>query len=488
MAEIRHFPGLGQRNGLECQGGAMTALRPYQAVLVDRLRAAFAAGRRAPLLALPTGGGKTHIFSAVAAGAQAKAKRVLVFVHRRELIRQASAKLAEAGVAHGIIAAGFAPRPREPVQVASVQTLARRPVPPADLVVLDEAHHARAGTWRRILEALPDARLLGVTATPARLDGKGLGIKAGGLFDAMVVGPGIAELQAEGFLSPARVFAPAQRLDLTGVRTRAGDYAAGDLEQAMAPSITGDAVAEYRQRADHLPALAFCVSVAHANSVAAAFQEAGYRARAVHGALPTPERDRAISGLATGAVEVLASCDLISEGLDVPTVGAVILLRPTKSLVLHMQQIGRGLRPAPDKAALIVLDHVGNTLSHGLPDAERRWSLAGGAEVPAGKRKAASPLWRCECGCLNPAAMHECAACGEPRPGARTVESVPGVLAEVTAAKLEQAQRMSYGKMLHSQLSEAELRAFARARKYHPWWVRHRLREQASILPPEQAA
>lgn len=433
------------------------------------------------MLVLPTGGGKTHVFTAVAVGASAKGKRVLVLVHRRELIRQASHKLAEAGVRHGVIASGSPEQPLWPVQVASVQTLARRQVPPSDLVVIDEAHHARAGQWRKILDALPNAKLLGVTATPARLDGKGLGKEAGGLFDAMVTGPGIAELTAGGFLSPARIFAPARRLDFSGVRMRAGDYAARDLEQAMAPSITGDAVAEYRKRADHLPALAFCVSVAHADSVASAFQAAGYRATAAHGALPTAERDAAISGLGTGRVEVLASCDLISEGLDVPSVGAVILLRPTKSVVLYMQQVGRGLRPAPGKDALIVLDHVGNCLLHGLPDAERQWSLDGGEERPAGKAKPAVAAWRCKhCGCLNPTALPECINCGEPRPGRRKIEAVPGSLAELTAAKIERARRMGYGEMLRSRLSEAELRAFAKARKYHPWWVRHRLKEQAA--------
>ncbi len=457
----------------------MTELRPYQAACVAELRAAYAAGHRAPLLALPTGGGKTHVFSSIAAGAQAKGKRVLVLVHRRELVRQAAAKLAEAGVHHGIIAAGFLAEPAAPVQVASVQTLARRAVPAADLVVIDEAHHARAAQWRAVLEALPKAKLLGVTATPARLDGKGLGIEAGGLFDALVVWPGIAELTREGFLSPARCFAPAQRLDLSGVRTRGGDYAAGDLEQVMAPSITGDAVAEYRQRADHLPALAFCVSVAHAQAVAEAFRAAGYRARAVHGGLSMAERDAAIGGLATGAVEVLASCDLVSEGLDVPAVGAVILLRPTKSLVLHMQQVGRGLRPAAGKRELTMLDHVGNTLAHGLPDAERRWTLAGGEQAAAGdKRKPAAPVWHCECGCINPSVLRACAACGEARPGAREIEMVPGVLAEITAARLERARRMSYREMLRARLSEAELRAFAKGRGYHHRWVQHRLCEQ----------
>ncbi len=456
-------------------------LRPYQLDCIGRLRGAYAAGRRAPVLALPTGAGKTRIFAHVVAGASAKGKRVLVLVHRRELIRQASGKLAAAGVRHGIIAAGFAAAPDEPVQVASVQTLAQRLdlLPSFDLIVIDEAHHARAEQWRTIIAAQPGAKLLGVTATPCRADGEGLDIAAGGVFDALVAGPGIAELTRLGFLSPARVFAPAQRLDLSGVRTRAGDYATGDLERLVGDGkITGDAVSEYRKRADHRAALAFCVSVAHAEHVAEAFRAAGYRARAAHGGLAMQERDAVVAGLATGDVEMLAACDLISEGLDVPTVGAVLLLRPTKSLVLHMQQVGRGLRPAPGKSELVVLDHVGNTIAHGLPDAPREWSLAG-VEKPPGKRGgAAVPVWRCECGCINGTAARQCAACGEARPGAREIEMVPGVLAEITAERFARARRLTFREMLRSRLSEAELREFARARGYHHWWVKHRLREQ----------
>ncbi|HTU54974.1 MAG TPA: DEAD/DEAH box helicase [Acetobacteraceae bacterium] len=458
-----------------------TELRPYQQDCIGRLRSAYAAARRAPVLALPTGAGKTIVFAAIGAGAVAKGKRVLVLVHRRELVRQASAKLAAAGVRHGIIAAGFAVAPDEAVQVGSVQTLGRRldALPPCDLVVIDEAHHARAEQWRAIVAARPQARLLGVTATPCRLDGKGLGIVAGGLFDALVIGPGIAELTKQGYLVPARSFAPAKRLELGGVRTRAGDYVTGDLERLVGDGkITGDAVAEYRKRADHRPALAFCISVAHAEDVAEAFRAAGYRAQAAHGGLTARDRDAAVGGLATGEIEVLAACDLVSEGLDVPAVGAVILLRPTKSLVLHMQQVGRGLRPAPGKTELVVLDHVGNTLAHGMPDAERRWSLAGVGKKASEPGAAAASAWRCECGCISGMARRECAACGAARPGAREIGVVPGVLAEVTAEKLARVRSLSYGEMLRSRLSEAELREFARARGYHAWWVKHRLREQ----------
>jgi superfamily II DNA or RNA helicase len=437
-------------------------LRGYQTPCVEALRASYARGHRAPLLTAPTGSGKTHIIAAITASAAAKGRRVLVVAHRRELIRQASAKLTAAGVHHGIICAGFVAEPQATVQVASVQTLARRPnallVPPPDLIVVDEAHHARAGQWRALLDANPNAKLLGVTATPARLDGRGLGVTAGGCFDDLIIGPSIPQLIAEGYLAPTRIFAPPERLDLSDVRMRGGDYDLADLERAIGSGrITGDCIEQYRLYADHQPAIAFCVSVQHAAGVAQRFRDAGYRGVCVHGGTPTAERDAAIAGLADGSVEVLASCDLISEGLDVPAVGAVILLRPTKSLVLYMQQVGRGMRPAPGKSALIVLDHVNNVLAHGLPDLERRWTLAGIANDP---EPISEPARQGSGGCP------------------RFITEEPGRLHELTAERLAAIRRMSYGQVIHGRLTEEELAAYAAHRGYKRGWVWHRLQDQ----------
>ena len=463
----------------------MTALRPYQADAVARLRAAYAAGARAPLLVLPTGGGKTIIFSHICAGAVARGRRALVLVHRRELIRQASAKLHAAGVAHGIVAPGFSPT-RDPIQVASVQTLGRRLARSAargvDLIVIDEAHHAAAGTWRRIVDAFPGARLLGVTATPERLDGKGLGVAAGGPFDLLVDGPGIGELVRLGFLVPAEVYAPAETPDLSGARVRAGDWARDDLEAAVdRPQVVGCAVEHYARFCPGLPAIAFCVSVRHAQDVAARFSAAGWRAAAVDGGMPAAARDRAIAGLADGSVQVLASCDLISEGLDVPAVGAVILMRPTQSLGLHLQQVGRGLRPAPGKTRLIVLDHAGNTLRHGLPDAPRSWSLDGAAP----RRRADAPklpaLRRCPaCFALHPP-IAACPVCGhEHLREAREVAEVSGELARLDEARLAAMRAAPLRELLRHARSDADLRAIAQARGYRPGWVWHVKRERAA--------
>jgi len=457
-------------------------LRPYQSDAVERVREALRSGCRAPLLVAPTGAGKTVIFSFVAAGAASKGKRVLILCHRKELIRQASRKLYDAGVEHGIIAPGFTPT-RDLVQVASVQTLARRIAKarePFDLIVVDEAHHAVAGQWATVAAAYPGALMLGVTATPERLDGRGLGIAAGGCFDALVMGPTVAELVAGGFLTPTRIFAPAEAPDLSGVRIKGGDYDAHALSDAMAaPKLVGDAVDHYRRHAAGLPAILFSPSVAHAETMAEAFRAAGFRAVAASGQSAAADRDAAIAGLATGAVQVLCSCDLISEGLDVPAVGAVILLRPTKSLGLYLQQVGRGLRPAPGKTHLLILDHAGNTLRHGPPEMAREWSLEGRPK----KKKAdddAPPARQCpECFAVFEPAPR-CPECGFVFPvKSREIEHVDGQLSDVTDTLTARfGKHIPLSKVLHG-ASDAELALIAKARGYAKGWVWHMRRQRA---------
>jgi superfamily II DNA or RNA helicase len=444
------------------------SLRPYQADLVAKLRRSYVLGHRALLLQLATGAGKTVIFSEIARRTAARGKRVLVVVHRRELILQASDKLAWAGVPHGVIAAGLDRDHDRPTIVGSIQTVARRldELPRFDFLILDEAHHTRAATWAKLLAHQRDARLLGVTATPARLDGLGLGIDAGGCFDDLVLGPSTEELIAAGWLAPARCFVPDRAIDLSKVRTVGGDWdpdqLAGIVDNGV---ITGDAAENYRRRAAHLPAIAFCIRVDHAEHVAAAFRGAGYRSHCVHGGTPKDRRDALIAGLGTGDVEVLTSCDLISEGLDVPSVGCVILLRPTQSLVLHRQQIGRGMRPGDGKT-LTVNDHVGNVARHGPPEIEPRWTLNGIERRPPPDR-----------GDKDDA--------GEHNGGGRPVPTInaAGELVEMTAERrltMLPYRRIVRG-FMRGDVSKDELRLYARARGYKPGWVWHRQQERLEL-------
>lgn len=352
----------------------MISLRPYQERAVSDVRESFRNGNRRTLLVLPTGGGKTVCFSYISAGVARSQKRVLIIAHRRELLKQISKTLKQFNIHHSILDASARGIPRTAVTVASVFTLASRlkHFPPPDLIIGDEAHHFTPdSTWGKVVAAFPKALVLGVTATPERADGKGLGL----MFDNMVIGPTVAELTGMGFLSPAEVYAPPAP-DLSRLKVRAGDYAVGELEKLMGESsVTGDAVRHYMELCPGKKAVAFCVSVKHAEQVAASFSASGVAAASIDGSMETARRDGILRDFEAGKIAVLCSCDLISEGFDLPAVEAAILLRPTKSLALYLQQVGRVLRIAPGKTHCLVLDHVNNTRVHGFIDDERDWQL-----------------------------------------------------------------------------------------------------------------
>lgn len=406
-------------------------LRPYQLSAITSLRSAYRQGARAPLLVLPTGGGKTCIAADILRSLSDRGRMGLMLVHRRELIHQTAAKLTLAGVEHGIIAAGVLATSAA-VQVASVQTLARRLdridwTP--DLIVIDEAHHATAGQWRAILERWPDTPRMGITATPCRLDGRGLSQ----MFDTLVLGPSVSHLIFCEFLTPARIYAPPQVADLAGLRRRGGDFTPEQsAERLDRPTVTGDAIAHYQKLAPGQPAIAFCCTTQHAEHVCAQFVSAGIRAATLLGTTPQPIRDQLVADLGRGQLQVLVTVDVVSEGFDCPSASVAVLLRPTQSLSLYLQQVGRVLRPAPSKTHATILDHVGNVHRHGFPDDPRDWSLQDG--IRRGTRGPAAPSVR-TCGtcfaAFKPAPI--CPMCGancapEPR---RQLRQVGGELKEL---------------------------------------------------------
>lgn len=466
----------------------MIELFDYQAQAVADLRQAYRAGYRAPLLVMPTGAGKTVCFTFMCQQAVAKGLRVLILVHRRELVQQVSAALDRWAVLHGRITAGEKPTDL-PVQVAMVQTLARRLRHDDegryrfDLVIIDEAHHGiRESSWGRVLAHNAEARLLGVTATPCRLDGNGLGRHAGGCFDHLVIGPSVAELIEQGRLARPVVYAPAKALDLRGVAKRGGDYAMGALAARMDQrALTGDAVTHYRQLCAGLPSIAFCITREHAAHVCEDFQAGGFQSAMLTGETPDKTRAEMIRDLGTGALQVLVSCNVVSEGTDIPQVGAAILLRPTASYALAMQQMGRSLRTAKGKTHAIILDHAGNCHRHGLPTDAVEWSLDGV------KRRAQADLKPCYgCGALMPRRDRVCASCGHVIPAnPKDISSdvaLPfvenGELVELTPSMRSAMRRK---RLAEERLAESpeDLVRLGRARGYkHPdGWARHRYAE-----------
>lgn len=409
----------------------MVQLRDYQESAVQAVRDSFRNGHKKTLLVSPTGSGKTVIFSYIAAGMAKNNKRILIVAHRRELLKQISGALKKVGVRHAVLSGGTPGIPIANVVVASVFTLVRRMkmMKPFDLIIGDEAHHFTPdSSWGKVVAGFPSARVLGVTATPERLDGKGMGQ----MFDDMVMGPTVAELTAQGFLSHAVVYAPSAP-DLGSVGTRMGDYVSKQLEDAMdKPIITGSAVKHYGKYAPGKKAIAFCVSVKHAKDVAEDFRSSGYAASHIDGGMDDTERDAVLKAFEEDRIQILTSCDLVSEGFDLPSVEVAILLRPTKSLGLFLQQCGRAIRPHPDKERTIILDHAGNTARHGFIDDERDWSLADGFVANRGKSGEKVVSVRTCTACF---AVHKptptCPMCGHIYPiTARKVKHVDGDLVE----------------------------------------------------------
>lgn len=398
-------------------------LRPYQQQLITNIRLQYQLRHRSVLAVLPTGGGKTVCFSYIAQAASIKGNRVLVLVHRAELLDQASRAMP---VPHGIIAANRSMDLSRTVQVASVQTVSRRlhllPRNFFQLIVVDEAHHTSAGTWAKVIQHFHAAKLLGVTATPIRSDGRGLGEH----YQSMVQGPTAQQLTDEGFLAAAKVLAP-PGFNGAGLRKRMGDFDTNQAEERVA-SIHGDCLSHYRKHLPGQTAIAFCCSVAHAEAVADLFQRNGIAAASIDGTMDTSTRRQLLADLGTGSLKVLTSCALIGEGVDVPSVGGCILLRPTASVGLHLQMIGRCLRPQDGKRA-VVLDHVGNTLRLGHHLEERDWTLDG---IKKRDREAAPSVKVCPaCFATSASAAQVCGDCGHKfRSEVRELRQVDGELVE----------------------------------------------------------
>lgn len=434
------------------------SLRYYQNDAEDYVRDAMRIAQ-AVLLVLCTGAGKTVIFSDIARKAALKGKRVLILAHRDTLIRQASAKLDDYGVDHGIIMAGFTPNRHHLVQVASVQTLTRRLGKAKlnfDLIIIDEAHLSAAKSYRDIVEAFPGAKVLGVTGSPIRLDGKGLGRDFGGMFDRMVQGISIKELIAEGYLVKPVVYASADELDLSKVKKVGGDYESNSLAEVMSkPKIVGSAIDHYKRICPGVPAVAWCANVQHAEHVAAEFNAAGVPALALSGESTTDERDKALKALAAGTVKVVTFAMLLVEGVDCPAIGAIIMLRPTMSLASYLQVIGRGLRTlyapgmpldtveqrmaaieaGPKGNNCYVLDHAGLTFKHGFADEIRDWSLEGMVKKKGKKKKVEQTINLKQCPkCYRVSEPSDsCPGCGYVYPvKARKIEEVDGELQQIT--------------------------------------------------------
>lgn len=447
----------------------MIELRPYQAAAVEALRSHVRAGRRRVLLQLPTGGGKTVLASSIIHSARVNYDaRVLFFAHRLELVNQTVRQLAKWGVTEVGVMRGKDARTdaTQPVQVGTVQTLSRRTAPAADIVFVDEAHRAAGDTYRRVLEAYPEATIIGLSATPCRLDGKPLG----DVFEALEKAGTYAQLMADGFVEEPVVYSTPVRPDLSAVHTRMGDYVEGELEEAMMqPSIIGSIVGEWQKHAGGRRTVVYAVTVAHSQEIVRRFCDAGIAAEHLDGTTPEDERAAILDRVERGDTLVVSNCAVLTEGWDCPPVKCVVMARPTKSLALYMQCVGRALRPWGGVRP-VVLDHGDNVGAHGLPTEDRAWTLDGGAQRREGAK---NEFHMCK-GCYGFVKLNPCELCGyeAPREVRKIEEAAHVELAPVTGRPKVEDRRGYYDEQLARARREGFKVGFAAAKykeKYNEW-------------------
>lgn len=481
----------GTRYGLAC-GGALflgqpmtRELRYYQTDGINNLRCLMQQGHRRIVRQCPTGAGKSIEIVTIAESAAAKGQRVCIMAHRQELLEQIGAIL---DAPYGWIKAGKPIAKSRMVQLASVSSMVNRLNDYVfDLIIADEAHHSISTTWSKVIHAYPKARVIGFTATPARLDGKPLS----DIFSAMTLGPSVQELIDAGYLKPAVYYGPNVEADLSGVGKARGDFDATKLASAMnKPTITGDAIEHYLKLAKGIPAILFGVSINHIEDVAAQFRGAGINFQAVHGKMDRRKIKAILGDLGAGRIQGVTSCDLISEGVDIPVVSCGIFLRPTCSLGLWLQQLGRCLRPADGYPQAIMLDHAGNWKRHGLAHWDRLWTLDGKEAVDTTdaairiKKSVQCPM----CGAIHTKAP-ECPICFHRYKSAREYEQTAGNLSQITADALPGTDKpakpvkLSESEIKQRQVEWDRLISESVDRGYKPGWAKVRFAETFGESP-----
>lgn len=439
----------------------MIQLRDYQQDLIDKIRQSYIDGARAPCIVLGCGGGKTVLFAHMAEQSQEKGNTVWFLVHRKELLDQTVATFDRFGVE------------RKTIHIAMVGTVSRNldKLPEPDFIIFDECHFSAAKTWTRIIERFPDAKLAGLTATPCRLDGKPLGA----IYDDMVIGESAGSLIDRGFLAPYRYYAPAVA-DLSSLKRKRGEF---DQEEATeiltTKAVFGDAIQHYRNHADGMQTICYCASIKHSELMAEEFRAAGIHAVHFDGNTPKTERDDIIRRFRAGEITVLCNVDLISVGFDCPDVDCCILLRPTDSTALYIQQACRALRYREGKTA-VILDHVNNYERHGLPDDEREWSLTEKFKKPNKYGEDGKLTVRqCDsCYQVFKSGPQTCPHCGYTVTlEQKELENIKEIeLEEIKRKEREQADKivLDYTEPEDCE-SLAELQALARKRDYKPGWA-----------------
>lgn len=433
----------------------MINLYDDQIELIEGVRGEIRGGSKSVLAVASTGFGKTMVSAFMAKEAAAKGKRVWFLCHLKNLLNQTSQAFWSLHIEHGLIASGRR-MSKLPVQVGTIGTAVRRldHMEAPDLLILDEAHLAMAKSWLTIVDwaKANGTIIVGNSATPERLDGKGLGY----IFDSMTEARHMRWLIDNDRLSDYVIYSTREPLDTSSLKTRAGDFATDQVEELMnKPKLIGDAALHWKKYASGMRTIAYCATIKHSKATAALFNESGIPAIHVDGETPDAELKAAIAGFADGKYMVMCNVQLMTTGFDLSAqvgrevpIEACIILRPTQSVALYMQMVGRALRRKPRPA--VILDHAGCVLRHGLPDDEREWSLEGRKK---GKRKASDDdpdvnVQQCkQCFAMFRPGPSVCPSCGAvlEKMARRDIEAEDGELVKVDVEAFRREQRKEQG-------------------------------------------
>lgn len=434
-------------------------LRSYQSDLINNIRSELKQNKKSICAVLGCGGGKSVIQGMIAKSATQKNNHVLFIVHRQELCWQIENTFTQCGVDFQYCMIGM------------VQTICRRTkkIPEPKLILVDECHHILSRSYRKILEAFPKAVVVGFTATPTRMNEGGLG----DVFDSLIESVSTKWLIENHYLSPYKYYG-VELADTKHLHTKNGDFDKAEVESLMAKSVIfGNTVENWRKFADGKQTIVYCSSINTSKATAQAFNDAGIVAAHLDGTTKKSERDQTVADFRDGKVKVLCNVDLFGEGFDVPDCEAVVLLRPTQSLTLHIQQSMRSMRYKPGKTA-IILDHVGNYTRHGLPDDEREWTL----QTKKKKKKNKVFVKTCpNCYAVVRTTETKCPICGfafekEERTSPKVLEGV----------MLQEISRKPYSDYRKCKTFD-ELDLFRKAKKFKFYWTIHKAMELHIDIP-----
>lgn len=455
----------------------MFKLRDYQQETIDKVYQSIKSGHRSIMVQQPPRTGKTVIMADIARRATAKGNRVLFMVHRQEIVQQVVKTFRADGVDMNLATIGM------------VQTITRHvdDLDPPQIIFVDEAHHALARTYQRVLEAFPKAYKLLFTATPYRLNGAGFTDIA----DDLITGNQVGWLIDHHFLAPVDYYAPSQ-IDASKLRTkRTGEYSEDSIKEAMKPKIYGNAVKHYLKLAAGKQAIAYTYNVDSAIRLAQAFNARGITARAVAGSTPKEERRKIIEDYRAGKIKIVTNAELFTEGLDLPNVDCVIMLRPTQSLSLYLQFAMRSMNPREGKTATII-DHVGNVERFGLPTDDREWTLEGREK---GKTSSSGATIKSVTVCQTCFASFyrtggTCPYCGAALGEEKKIEVVDDAeLKKVTRSRLAIVKQLEQsaatqniaGKRPSELKSFKEIQAYAKLKGYRPGWAYYYAKQRGFI-------